>query len=86
MVEEYLDVKPKSRPFKRCFKHPENTITKRIFNFISDVQFGRKSIDEICDQYNSKNNNKSSNSRSSKKSNYAQIKGYCKLRSNGLLM
>jgi len=82
VVEEYLDVKPKSRPFKRCFKNPAHTISKLIFNFISDVQFGRKSIREEHPYkvY------KASNSRGSKQVRYASIKGYCKLRRNGLLI
>lgn len=71
-----VNVKTLYRPFKRCFKHPTNTVTKWIWNVI---KYGIYQKTEISVHSDSKPSGGSRNLR------YASIKGCCGLQKNGYL-
>lgn len=77
------NIKTLYRPFKRCFKHPTNTVTKWIRKLINysyvPIFESRQDLKETC-------RIKHSNSRGHTRVRYASIKGYCKLRIDGNLV
>jgi len=77
-----VNVKIPQRPFKRCFKHATNTVTKWIWNQVNRVQFGRTSI---ITHNPFKIHNTSNSKGGGKRVRYASIKGCCGLQKNGFL-
>lgn len=89
LMEVEVNIKTLYRPFKRCFKHPANTVTKHIRKAISRIQFNTKLfVYTWDDQYLRYNRNKHSNSRGgNRRVRYASIKGYCRIKKiNGNLV
>ena len=75
-IEVEVNIKTRQKPFKRCFKHPTNTVTKFIRNII-DYGIYRNTE---CERVGSP---RTGGRRKNKR--YASIKGYCGLQRNGYL-
>lgn len=76
LMEAEVNIKTMYRPFKRCFKHPANTVTKWLWNFIHRAEYTKKPVFVHSD---------SKPCRGRRNLRYASIKGCCGLKGNEFL-